>query len=125
MEVVDPTNMLLTNQEVLTLLKEVKARPQPGKRSRNHATIVHETMKYLSTSPAAAQNRQHIEKLILSVEKFKLFPFEIMQLINLRPSTQVELQLLIEEAEERLTVDQVDELLKMIKNCLPPQKKEN
>lgn len=65
MEVVDPMNVLLTNQEVLVLLKEAKARQQQQQKSKNHATIVYETTKYLNELPAATQNKQQIEQLIL------------------------------------------------------------
>lgn len=63
---------------------------------------------------------QQLTIVFSSLEKFKLLPFEIMQIINLRPSTPVELQLVMEESEERLGVDQVEELLNIVAECLPP-----
>lgn len=125
MEVINPMNTLLTNAEVLALLRETKAKSNTkGKRSKNHATIVYETTKYLENTPAVVQRKSDIEKLIRSVGKFKLMPAEIMQIINLRPISLVELQLVVEESEERLSVDQVEELLRIISDCLPePPKK--
>uniref|UniRef100_A0A0M3IA41 DNA-directed RNA polymerase III subunit RPC9 n=1 Tax=Ascaris lumbricoides TaxID=6252 RepID=A0A0M3IA41_ASCLU len=44
---------------------------------------------------------------------------ETLQVINLRPSTAIELQLVVEECEERLTEDQMGQLI--ISENLPPR----
>ncbi|XP_035222413.1 DNA-directed RNA polymerase III subunit RPC9-like [Stegodyphus dumicola] len=45
---------------------------------------------------------------------------EKLQLLNLRPSSLVEIQLLIEESEERFTEDQMNEILAVVTETLPP-----
>ncbi|KAL3108049.1 hypothetical protein niasHT_018211 [Heterodera trifolii] len=119
MEVIDPRNTLLSNQEVLELLNQAKGRHIPTKDSQNHNTIVYEALKYLNETPATAQRRQDIISLINALKKFKLTGAEIIQIVNLRPKQAVEVQLIVEESEERLTEEQVDELVETIINSLP------
>lgn len=42
-----------------------------------------------------------------------------MQIANIRPKQVVEVQLIVEESEERLTEEQVDELVDTIVRILP------
>ena len=44
---------------------------------------------------------------------------EVVQLINHRPVSAVEIQLLVDRSEERLTEDQVDALLEIVCQTLP------
>ncbi|XP_023334912.1 DNA-directed RNA polymerase III subunit RPC9 [Eurytemora carolleeae] len=52
------------------------------------------------------------ENILFSKEEF-------IQLTNLRPKTAVEIQLLIDNSEERLTEDQVEKILEIISTTLP------
>ncbi|KAI1711303.1 RNA polymerase rpb4 domain-containing protein [Ditylenchus destructor] len=143
MEVVDPRSTLITNQEVLELLTQAKHQMNTKCASKlaesssksvvgsdlpeNHSTIVYETMTYLNeTSPAPSQSRKQNVDLIKALQKagFKLTAAEVMQIVNLRPKSPVEIQLVIEESEERLTEQQVDEIIRIITahtKSQPPQ----
>ena len=78
MEVVDPRSTLLTNQEVLELLNEVKERQKSSSRgSQNHNTIVYETLKYLGDNQAQHQSRDDIINLAKALKKFKLTGAEV------------------------------------------------
>ena len=43
---------------------------------------------------------------------------EVLQLINLRPDSELEIPLIVEQCEDRLTDDQVDELVAWLKEVL-------
>jgi len=44
---------------------------------------------------------------------------ERLQLVNQRPASAVELQVLIEDNEERFSLEQMDELLQLVLDYLP------
>jgi len=50
-----------------------------------------------------------------SIEKFNLKPAEKLQILNHCPKSAVEIQLLVEDSEERLSDTDVDEILIAVK----------
>ncbi|VDL71553.1 unnamed protein product [Nippostrongylus brasiliensis] len=123
MDVLNGQVTLLSNFEVLQLLNDVKKQEEKkakGDRSKLLSTVLYETTKYLKTTPAADQSVEAIEKLIRDVAPYKLTAAETMQLINLRPSTTTEIQLIVEESEERIkTEEKLEALVNIVTDCLP------
>lgn len=123
MEVVNECAALLSNQEVLALLEDIQAgkngRKTPTSQQQNLATVCYETKRYLEKFPCKNQDSDIITKFIIKLNPFKLTKAEKLQLLNHRPTTAVEIQLLIEESEERLTEEQTEELLDIIASTLP------
>ncbi|CAJ0606502.1 unnamed protein product [Cylicocyclus nassatus] len=123
MEVLNKQLTLLTNYEVLRLVNESKKQEDKkakNDRSKHLSTILYETSKYLKTTPAQEQNPEVIEKLIRAVAPYKLTAAETMQLINLRPTTAAEIQLIVEESEERIkTEEKLESLVATVIDCLP------
>ncbi|XP_071945332.1 DNA-directed RNA polymerase III subunit RPC9-like [Antedon mediterranea] len=122
MEIVDENSAMLSNYEVLTLLKELQSQGD-GKRKgnkmhQNLATVSYETIKYLEKTPCNDQTPEIIKNFLLAVGPYKLTKAEKLQLLNQRPTSAVEIQLMIEESEERLSEDQIEELLQLISTHL-------
>ncbi|VDM52791.1 unnamed protein product [Angiostrongylus costaricensis] len=123
MEVLNGQVTLLTNFEVLQVLNTIKKEEDEkskSDKSKHLWTLIYETTKYLKTTPAAVQNTESIEKLIEEVSPYKLTAAETLQLINLRPSTTAEVQLIVEESEERMkTEEKLESLVNTVTRCLP------
>jgi len=69
---------------------------------------------------ACSQTPESVQEFLLKVEKFSLTKAERLQVLNLRPSTAVEVHLIVEDCEERMSSSTVDELLETVRNTLPP-----
>lgn len=70
----------------------------------------------LQSTPCIAQTPKIVEDFAAAVTTFKLTKAELLQLINLRPTTPVEIQLIVEECEERITEDQVCKLCNKVQS---------
>lgn len=116
---------MLSNFEVLNLLNDMhKGQSKQSKLQTNLATISYEITQYLENSACAKQSPEIIATFMKAVEPFKLTKAEKLQLLNLRPRTAVEIQLIVEESEERLTEEQIYELLEIVKENLPGKDEE-
>lgn len=111
---------MLSNYEVLNLLNDMhRGQSRQSKMQTNLATISYEITQYLENSACAKQSPEIIANLMKALKPFKLTKAESIQLLNLRPKTAVEIQLIVEESEERLTEEQIYELLDIMKEHLP------
>ncbi|EAU86205.1 hypothetical protein CC1G_03416 [Coprinopsis cinerea okayama7 len=141
MEVVNARAALLSNYEVLSLLKELEedhiARTKkiqkikkdeeaagtsiPGnigsvlETSENLRTIEVEAIQYLSSDylPTSTQTEESITNLVKKLEPYDLTKAEKLQIVNLVPTAAVELYVIVEELEDRFG-DQMDALLATI-----------
>uniref|UniRef100_G3MKV8 DNA-directed RNA polymerase III subunit RPC9 n=2 Tax=Amblyomma TaxID=6942 RepID=G3MKV8_AMBMU len=130
MKIIKESTAFLSNYEVLKLLKELQSDKKSSggggsKAARtvpNLATVSYETITYLEQTACARQTDERIEDFLqqISALPFKLTKIEKLQLINHRPTTAVEIQLLIEESEERLSEDDVQTILDLVERTLPP-----
>jgi len=122
MEVVNPCCALLSNYEVYNLLKETRADYKKLKNNfakknlRNANTVAYETLKYFeNVSSCRFSSEDTIPDFIHTVEHLSLSKAELLQLVNLRPTTHVELHAVLEECEERYSEDQIAVLLETIR----------
>ncbi|XP_064479346.1 DNA-directed RNA polymerase III subunit RPC9-like [Ornithodoros turicata] len=124
MKVIKENAALLSNYEVLKLLKEFQSDKKGSKSSKslqNLATVSYETVAYLENTPCAQQTDECVESFLKEIlaTSFQLTKAEKLQLINHRPTTFVEIQLLIEESEERLSEDDMQTILDIVQRTLP------
>ncbi|KAG5652889.1 hypothetical protein H0H81_003252 [Sphagnurus paluster] len=153
MEVVNPRAALLSNYEVLTLLRELESDhlsraktalrikkeeeaaghpPRPagadvvfGEPSENLRTVEIEAIQYLSADylPTTRQTPQAISQLVQDLAPYELTKAEKLQVVNLAPTTPVELYVIVEELEDRLG-ERMEEILTHVQKGLasaPPR----
>nr|XP_032801254.1 DNA-directed RNA polymerase III subunit RPC9 [Petromyzon marinus] len=77
-------------------------------------------MKYLSGTPCKQQSEEVVTSFLTKMMSHQLAKAEKLQLLNHRPASAVEIQLMVEESEERLSEEQVDQLLRDVTSTLPP-----
>ena len=128
MEVLNDNAALLSNYEVYSLLQDIQAgkngQKKPNKSQNNLSTIVYSTLKYLEKTPSKDQSPEVLDRFMQRLQPYNLTKAEKLQLLNQRPVSAVEIQLLIEESEERLTETQISEVLEIIAETLPGKEEE-
>ncbi|KAI6131177.1 RNA polymerase Rpb4-domain-containing protein [Pisolithus croceorrhizus] len=143
MEVVNSRAALLSNFEVLTLLRELdskhvartkaavrtkKEEDAAGKPtqdshieevSENLRTVELEAIQYLSAEyqPMRQQCEAGVTQLVKDLAPFGLTKAEKLQIVNLAPTEAVELYVIVEELEDRLG-DQMDQVLSVVSRSL-------
>ncbi|XP_045895850.1 DNA-directed RNA polymerase III subunit RPC9 isoform X2 [Micropterus dolomieu] len=116
---------MLSNYEVFKLLTDLKEqRKESGKNKhstgqQNLNTIMYETLKHLSKAPCSRQSPEIVKDFLTTMKPHKLTKAEKLQLLNHRPQTAVEIQLMVEESEERLSEQQIEELIQTVADILP------
>jgi len=122
MEIVDADSAVLSNFEVLSYLREEKnERSQKQNKNKDRLlTLILEAIKHIENTPTSLQEEVHVKDFVETLqnlcteENILLSKNEFIQLLNLRPKSAVEIQLIIDNSEERLTEDQVDKILDIV-----------
>jgi hypothetical protein len=111
------------NQQQADPLSQQLSEQQSAAVDKHLPTVIYESLRYLERTPCAHQTpeviRDFLRKLEERRDQFPLTKAERLQLINQRPASAVELQVLIEDNEERFSLEQMDELLQFVLDHLP------
>ncbi|KAI1788845.1 RNA polymerase Rpb4-domain-containing protein [Ganoderma leucocontextum] len=143
-QVLNQRSALLSNYEVLTLLRELEsdhlARTKTAIRIKkeeeaaglppkhqalsedvceNLRTVEVEAIQYLSADyqPTTLQSPEGIAKVTRSLAQWELSKAEKLQVVNLAPTEPVELYVIVEELEDRFG-DQMENILNTVKESL-------
>lgn len=114
MEVVKSCSAYLSNYEVLDLLQNMKS--QKKQKMNQLATIAYQTIRYLEDTPCKKQTPEKIREFLRAMQPFNLTKCEKLTLLNLCPTTPLEIQLIVEDSEDRLTEKDVETVLQTIAN---------
>ncbi|KAL4432176.1 hypothetical protein ABPG77_005938 [Micractinium sp. CCAP 211/92] len=117
MKIVEENLGLLSNDEVLAVLKDREADKQPVI-SRATPSEIQAYTALLAQCGGSYRERERLAAFIKAVEPFGLTKSEVVQLINHRPPSDVEIFLCIEDCEDRFEQAQVDELIRLIQEHL-------
>jgi len=121
MEIINTSYAVLSNFEVLQTLRNIKdTKNKHG--LRNLATIMYETIRFLEDGPSKTQTQENILAYLDAIKPYKLSKEESLMLVNDPPTTPLHIQLLVEDSEERLSEEEVQQLLEITRKwLLPPE----
>ncbi|RKP06630.1 RNA polymerase II, partial [Thamnocephalis sphaerospora] len=126
MEIVEGRVALLSNYEVLAVLRDQQqVRGDAGttiasnRTAENVKTVEFETLSYLNDSPCATQTPEQVAELMSALSQFALTKAERLQILNLRPRQAVEIHMLIEECDERFEMNTLEAMLELVRKHLP------
>ncbi|CAB3221426.1 unnamed protein product [Arctia plantaginis] len=121
METIKPNAAFLCNNEVMLVLQKLKDNTQKKhKREGSLATVTYETVHYLQDTVCKNQSAQSIQKFLDAMKQFKLTKTEKLMMVNTPPRTELEIQLIVQESEERLSEDDVRNIITLVNEIFPP-----
>ncbi|KAF4352872.1 hypothetical protein F8388_002062 [Cannabis sativa] len=109
----------LTNFEVIKFLKSRGASKDPSRVLADVSPSEYKVYDYLVETAACNQSQENINEFLEKSKKYDLAKAELLNIINIRPSTPVELYSMIEQCDDRLG-DTVEELVEVVVEVLPP-----
>ena len=114
MNIISANDGLLSNIEVLELLKERKTISND-----DYYIVQKQIIQYISNAtPIMTEDSSKLFVTEMKKANFSLHEAEYIQLLNHCPTTTVELHLIIEECAERFTEEDTDFMLRLVKELL-------
>ncbi|CAA7034997.1 unnamed protein product [Microthlaspi erraticum] len=121
MKIVKENAGALTNFEVLDLLNSRGASKDTTRVIAPVTRSEYKVYDYLMETAACTQTRERVAKFAEKCKDFKVAKAEILNIINIRPSSIVELMPIIEKPDDR-DLDS-DGILELVQDLLPPPPK--
>ncbi|KAK6141555.1 hypothetical protein DH2020_024702 [Rehmannia glutinosa] len=109
----------LTNFEVLDLLRSRGAGKDPTCVIASVSPSEFKVFDYLEQTAACNQTKEIVHKFVDECKKYDLAKAEILNVVNMRPSSAVEVYTIIEECDSRME-EKIDEFVETIAQILPP-----
>ncbi|CAK1581521.1 unnamed protein product [Parnassius mnemosyne] len=104
----------------MQILQQLKDSTQKKhKREGSLATVTYETVHYLQDTECKNQSEQSIQKFLEAIKKFKLTKMEKLMMVNTPPRTELEIQLIVQESEERLSEEDVRSIIDIVNEIFP------
>uniref|UniRef100_A0A3P9L6J0 DNA-directed RNA polymerase III subunit RPC9 n=1 Tax=Oryzias latipes TaxID=8090 RepID=A0A3P9L6J0_ORYLA len=122
MEVKNANAAMLSNYEVFKLLTDLKEQRKDAGKSKHSLgqqdlnTIMYETLKYLSKTPCSRQSPEIVREFLTT-----MMPQKLTKAVSKKSNLNIALISLqmVEESEERLTEEQIEELIQTLAGVLP------
>eukprot|EP00850_Spirogloea_muscicola_P018436 SM000168S02635 [mRNA] locus=s168:306773:307716:- [translate_table: standard] len=106
---------LLTNLEALHVLRDAA----PSVLGPDATAAAQAQARTCRSPQAGYQTHASVTAAVAELKKLGLTKAEILQIVNLRPTTAVEIHLIVEDCEERLSTIQAERLLGAVAELLP------
>jgi DNA-directed RNA polymerase subunit F len=107
MKIIKENAFLLSNSEVAHFIKNI---PTDHTLPQNVQTIIYEISNYFEKC-AVQTTEEKMAHVLEGLKDLKLTKAERLQMINLWPENQIDLHVIIEECEERMSEEQLDAVL--------------
>ncbi|KAK3190127.1 hypothetical protein Dsin_029688 [Dipteronia sinensis] len=128
MKILEANAGALTNFEVLDLLRSRGASKDATRvlaqiaqsEFEEYLLAVFQVYDHLEESISRNQTRLKINEFVEKCKRFKLAKAEVLNIINVRPSSPAEIFAIIEQAESRFEDEQLQELVDLVTEVLPP-----
>eukprot|EP01033_Poteriospumella_lacustris_P016410 gene16410-11733_t len=127
MQVKSTNDGLLTNYEVLDLIKERKAQRDYWRKNtidlQPRIALENKIQQYMKRSANKDLSFEQVKTLLAQLKalKLRLTEEELIQLVNLMPTSEVEMYLIVNNAADRLTEEQSTALLDTIRSFVPSE----
>jgi len=99
----------ITNYEVLQCLRQYSKHRQEDSQQTE---LEQQVKEYLNSTPVQKLTREQIENQVTNLAGLALSKAEKLQLLNLQPTTVVELYLVMSNLEERFSEEEIQTILK-------------
>ncbi|XP_022878829.1 DNA-directed RNA polymerase III subunit rpc9-like isoform X1 [Olea europaea var. sylvestris] len=119
MKILQSNAGVLTNYEVLALFRSRGAGKDPTRVIAAVAPSEFKVYDYLEQTVASNQTIEIINKFVEDCEKYDLAKGEMLNIVNIRPSSAVEIDPIIQDYNSRMR-DRIDEFFETMVQVLPP-----
>ncbi|KAK7379247.1 hypothetical protein VNO80_04702 [Phaseolus coccineus] len=120
MKILEANAGALTNFEVLDFLRAKGASKDPTRVIAKVEQSEYKVYDYLVDTGASDQTRESINEFLTCIKRHDLAKAEVLNILNTRPASEVEIFPIIESCEGRFPDEEVTEIVELVTKTLPP-----